>query len=155
MTRIEQFPERRAGEIGLLCGAEFAAVAEHELRRCIRVGEFCSLLWLRIDHRGPKRLEVAHIDASELRALAQLIALELRASDVVSVASECEVVVLLPSADNAQSLVVLDHLRSGILEFAEGAHSRLFTRVGIATVDPSQPACSFDELLERARAALA
>ena len=154
MNRIEQFPEHRAGEIGLLCAAEFTAVAEHEIQRCIRVGEFCSLLSLCVDHRGPTRLEAAHIDSSELHALAQLIALELRSSDVVAVAGEREMLVLLPSTDGEQALAVLDHLRAGILEFADASHSRLFTRVGIATVDPSAPLQSFEELCAEARDAL-
>jgi GGDEF domain-containing protein len=136
MSHTEHAPGR-AGELGVLNDSEFAVIGEHELRRARRDGEFVSVLWLRVDRRGPISLEVAEVERPALRALGELVALELRASDVVALVGEADLAVLLPDTDPAQLAVVLEHLRVGVFELAESGRTGLIVRAGSASADPA------------------
>ncbi|HVB05079.1 MAG TPA: hypothetical protein VNF07_02390 [Acidimicrobiales bacterium] len=150
----EQWPPRRSSEIGVVNGAEFRVIAGHELRRSIRDGRCLSILWMSVDHRGPVALEAAVVERGALRALGDLLSLELRLSDVIGVVGERELAVALPDTDAAQAEVVLDHLQATIPELSSRSRTPLLARASTATFEPGGLALELPELLAAARGPL-
>jgi GGDEF domain-containing protein len=152
VTEVRQYVPRQ-GVVAVVSSSEFGVIANHELRRGGRTGEFCSFLWLRIDRRGPVALESSGIAAEELNELAELLALELRASDVVSVLSERDLAVLLCDTSPEQVPVVLEHLEASVLEGAQSGRSALVARCGWSSCAPDDEERELPALLGRAEAA--
>jgi diguanylate cyclase (GGDEF)-like protein len=145
---------RLQNETGVVNGAEFRVLAAHELDRSRRDGRHLSVLWLRIDRRGPVNLDEATVGRGEVRELAELLGLELRKSDVVGITGERELAVLLPDTAPGQVNVVIGHLQETVLELGASAPTPLIARVGTATYDPSGTDLALTALFAQARASL-
>lgn len=146
---------RRQSETGVVNGAEFRVLAAHELDRSKRDGRHLSVVWLRLDRRGPVTLDAATVGRGEVRQLAELLGLELRKSDVVGITDEREVALLLPDTESGQVNVVIDHLQETVLELGASTPSALIARVGTATYDPGGTDVALTALFAQARASLA
>jgi GGDEF domain-containing protein len=150
----DQLPPRRTSEIDVVNGAEFRVIAGHELRRSTRDGHCLSVIWLSVDRRGPVALDEAIVERSALRAIGELLGLELRSSDVVGAVGERELAVLLPDTDTYQAEVVLDHLQATIPELSRTGPSPLVARTSSTTYEPGDEPVEVAQLFAAARGPL-
>ncbi len=130
-----------------------------ETERCMRRREPLACLLADIDHFKSINDDFGHAVGDEaLRRVANALAGELRATDVLARYGGEEFVILLPDTDPEQALAVAERLRARVaaIDFVplEG-RVELSISLGLACLNPAEPSSGAGEdLLRRADAAL-
>lgn len=141
---------------GLLTHTALKDQLAREVARARRYGTGLSVVMLDVDHFKRVNDTYGHAAGDRvLKSLARLLRQHLRASDIVGRYGGEEFAVLLPEADGAAAVAVIDRIRARFAgvqhqSAAEAAFTTTFS-AGVATIPPHAAA---DSLLEQADAAL-
>lgn len=149
-----QHAATRDTKTGLLNSGAWYAVAENHLMRCRASGEQIAVLLVDLDHF--KRVNDTHghlTGDAALRAVADILAVELRDYDAVGRYGGEEFIVLLPGAADTAAALIADRLGRRIREGTAGHTAPVTASIGVAAARPV-PGRSLDDLIAAADLAL-